>query len=545
MTPGAKGSRPTHDRFDLVVVGSGIAGLFAAVKAKQAGLRVAVLTKATMQECSSRYAQGGIAAAVDPEDSPKLHAADTIQAGRGLCDEAAVRALAEEGPGRIHELLELGVRFDTQDGVLLVAREAAHSRSRIVHAGGDATGREVEQLLARRAEEQVDLILEEHLVRRLLLSEGRCWGVEAVLSRGASSTRLLEAGAVLLATGGSGRLFRFTTNPLPSTGDGVWLAYRAGAEIANLEFVQFHPTALALAGAPPFLISEAVRGEGAQVVDDLGQRFLFRADPEGELAGRDVVARAISQRLAERHLDHVWLDLRPIGSAHARVRFPSIVATCAGHGIDITKEPIPVAPAAHYQMGGIRTDLFGATTVAGLFAAGEVACTGVHGANRLASNSLLESLVFSARAVEAVQGEGERPRLPEPEIRRLPAPEPLPEGWLPERRQRLQRAMWLGAGISRDAEGLAELGLELERLRQEVPDQPARPELAEYRGMVGTGSLLVEAAAFRAESRGAHFRRDHPEIDSRYLGSVIQRQGAPLEFRPKEQPAGFTASRPS
>ncbi|MGH7693250.1 MAG: L-aspartate oxidase, partial [Candidatus Dormibacteria bacterium] len=344
---------PQPRRFDLVVVGSGIAGLFAAVKAAQAGLKVAVLTKATLQECSSRYAQGGIAAAIDPEDSPQLHAEDTIAAGRGLCDPRAVAALVDEGPGRIRELIDLGVHFDTQHGVLLVAKEAAHSRARIVHAGGDATGREVEELLARRAKSMVELILEEHQVRRLLISGGRCWGVEAI-SRRRPELHRLEAGAVLLATGGLGRLYRYTTNPLPSTGDGVWLAYQAGAEVAHLEFVQFHPTALALAGAPPFLISEAVRGEGAEVVDDLGERFLFKSDPAGELAGRDVVARAISERLAERRLEHVWLDLRPLGATRARVRFPNIVATCAGHGIDITKEPIPVAPAAHYQMGGVR-----------------------------------------------------------------------------------------------------------------------------------------------------------------------------------------------
>ena len=522
-------------RCDLVVVGSGIAGLFAAVKAAQAGLRVAVLTKATMQECSSRYAQGGIAAAVDPEDSPVLHAADTIAAGRGLCDPLAVAALVEEGPGRIRELIELGVHFDTQDGVLLVAKEAAHSRSRIVHAGGDATGKEVEELLALRATGAVELILEEHSVRRLLLSDGRCWGVEAI-SLGDSAVRRLQAGAVLLATGGLGRLYRYTTNPRPSTGDGVWLGYQAGAEIAHLEFVQFHPTALALPGAPPFLISEAVRGEGALVVDDLGERFLFQADPAGELAGRDVVARAITERMAESSLDNVWLDLRPMGAARARLRFPNIVATCAGHGIDITEQPIPVAPAAHYQMGGVRTDLSGATSIKGLFAAGEVASTGVHGANRLASNSLLESLVFAARAVEAVLGTGEQARLSLPEpVGELEWEEVSPDR-VAEGRRQLQEMMWSTAGIVRQQRGLGETAAKLRRLAEELPELPVNPDLLELRGMVGTSELLVEAAQFREESRGAHFRRDHPEVSSRFLGAVVQQRGIPLEFRQIDKP---------
>ncbi|HUY08067.1 MAG TPA: L-aspartate oxidase [Candidatus Dormibacteraeota bacterium] len=528
----------TQPRFDLVVVGSGIAGLFAAVKGAHAGLKVAVLTKATMQECSSRYAQGGIAAAVDPDDSPVLHAADTVAAGRGLCDPLAVAALVEEGPGRIRELIELGVHFDTQDGVLLVAKEAAHSRSRIVHAGGDATGKEVEELLALRATGAVELILEEHLVRRLLISGGSCWGVEAISMR-RPALRRLEAGAVLLATGGLGRLYRYTTNPQPSTGDGVWLGYQAGAEIAHLEFVQFHPTALALPGAPPFLISEAVRGEGALVVDDLGERFLFQADPAGELAGRDVVARAITERMAQRSLDNVWLDLRPMGAAQARVRFPNIVATCAGHGIDITKQPIPVAPAAHYQMGGVRTDLSGATTVPGLFAAGEVASTGVHGANRLASNSLLESLVFAARAVESVLGAGERARLAPPEPVGHLELEGATSDQLGESRRQLQETMWSGAGIVRDREGLAQTSARLAHLTAQLPESPVDPHLAELRGMLGTSALLAEAANFREESRGAHFRGDHPAVESRFLGTVVQKRGTPLEFRPIGQ------SRPS
>ncbi len=516
-------------RFDLVVIGSGIAGLFAALKAASGGMRVAVLTKATLQECSSRYAQGGIAAAVDPEDSPELHARDTLAAGRGLCDPQAVRVLVEEGPGRIQELVRLGVHFDTQDGVLLVAREAAHSRARIVHARGDATGREVEELLALRAEAAVAQVLEQHQVRRLLLSDGRCWGVEAMSMPDRRLLRL-EAGAVLLATGGLGRCYRHTSNPSPSTGDGVWLGYQAGAEVAHLEFVQFHPTTLAVPGAPSFLISEAVRGEGGQVIDDQGERFLFRADPAGELAGRDVVARAIHQHLEERQLDHVLLDLRPIGGARAPVRFPSIAATCLRFGIDITREPIPVAPAAHYQMGGVATDLNGATTVPGLYAAGEVASTGVHGANRLASNSLLESLVFSARAVEALAGVGESRRLPAP----TGTPESTPAGgrdWAPAR-ARLREAMWRGAGIVREEQGLERVATLIEEELAVLPDQPPEPEAWELRAMLGTSQLLVEGARFRQESRGAHFRREHPQADDRFLGAVLQRLGRDLEFRP-------------
>jgi L-aspartate oxidase len=270
------------------------------------------------------------------------------------------------------------------------------------------------------------------------------------------------------------------------------------------------------------------------VVDDLGERFLFNADPAGELAGRDVVARAISERMAERSLDNVWLDLRPIGAAKARVRFPNIVATCAGHGIDITEQLIPVAPAAHYQMGGVRTDLFGATSVPGLFAAGEVASTGVHGANRLASNSLLESLVFAARAVEAVLGEGERAPLAAPEpAAEMELEEVAPEQ-LAEARRQLQEAMWSTAGIVREREGLARTAARLALLADAVPELPVDPHLCELRGMLGTSSLLVEAADYREESRGAHFRRDHPSVESRFLGTVIQKRGVPLEFRPIE-----------
>ncbi|HEV3231926.1 MAG TPA: L-aspartate oxidase, partial [Candidatus Dormibacteraeota bacterium] len=394
---------------DFVVVGSGIAGSFAALHAARAG-RVLLLTKTAMEESNSFYAQGGIAAALGGDDSPESHFRDTIEVGRGLCDENAVRILTEEGPTRIRELVALGVRFDRDDGDpqpegpdprgprLALGREAAHSHARIVHAGGDTTGAEIQRGLHQALRDADVATREGHTVLRLLVEGGRCVGL---LAEAGGEIVEYPASAVILAAGGAGRLFGNTTNPPTANGDGAALAYEAGAELADLEFFQFHPTALRKDGAPSFLISEAVRGEGAVLRNAAGERFLAERHPQAELAPRDVVAREIWAEMARTGADAVFLDLSALPADRMRGRFPQIYATCLRLGIDITRDLVPVAPAAHYMMGGVRTDLDGATSLPGLFACGEVACAGVHGANRLASNSLLESVVFSRRAARA------------------------------------------------------------------------------------------------------------------------------------------------
>ncbi|HZB97731.1 MAG TPA: L-aspartate oxidase, partial [Candidatus Sulfotelmatobacter sp.] len=410
-------------------MGSGIAGLEAALSAASRA-RVAVVSKGSIDEGCSRWAQGGIAAAVGREDSPEDHYADTIAAGRGLCDPAAVRVLVEEGPARIRELIEWGVGFDTQEGELMLAREAAHNRARILHARGDQTGLEIENaLITRLRSTDVDVFERHHLLGLLEDGQGRCRGV-AVHDVDEATPRWLAANAVILASGGAGQLWRHTTNPGSATGDGLAVGFEAGAELESLEFIQFHPTALALEGAPRFLISEAVRGEGALIVNRQGRRFLLDRDPRGELAARDVVAQAIWKELRASGEDSVYLDCRPLAEL-ASVRFPTIHSTCLAYGIDISRDLVPIAPAAHYLIGGVRTDLQARTSVPGLYACGEVASSGVHGANRLASNSLLESVVFARRAALAALedvAELPPPRAGDTLQSRSPLPERLSQG---------------------------------------------------------------------------------------------------------------------
>ncbi|HVB37982.1 MAG TPA: L-aspartate oxidase, partial [Vicinamibacterales bacterium] len=386
---------------DFVIVGSGIAGLRAALALADAG-RVLILTKAEPLDSNTGYAQGGIAVALGADDSPALHAADTIAAGDSLCDEAAVRVLVEEGPRYARELIDWGTRFDLDaGGGLALGREAAHSVRRVLHAR-DATGREIARALWARVSQTPSVEVQAgHRVIDLVIADGRCAGVRVLADDGTTTT--IEAGATLLATGGAGQLFRETTNPAVATGDGVALAYRAGVRVADLEFVQFHPTALNLAGAPRFLISEALRGEGARLINDRGEPFMTRYDPAGDLAPRDVVARGIVREARETG-GPIFLTLAHLDPAFVRARFPTIADACAREGLDLARDRIPVGPAAHYAMGGVETDVWGRTSMPGLFAAGEVACTGVHGANRLASNSLLEGLVFGARAGQAMAG---------------------------------------------------------------------------------------------------------------------------------------------
>jgi L-aspartate oxidase len=516
--------------YDLVIVGSGIAGLVAALTAADRA-RVAVVTKGALEEGCSRWAQGGIAAAVAPDDSPELHHADTLAAGRGLCDEEAVRVLVEEGPRRVRELVEWGVGFDTQDGALTVGREAAHSRARIIHARGDATGLEIETALVRRVRAAAIQVYERHRVTRLLGDDsGGCIGVETV-DADTGAVRRLGATATILASGGAGRLWRHTTNPEPATGDGVALAWEAGAEVAGMEFVQFHPTALALEGAPRFLISEAVRGEGALVVNGEGDRFLLAADPRGELAGRDVVAQAIWAELRRTGARCVYLDCRPLAD-RAAVRFPSIHATCRGFGIDITRDLVPIAPAAHYLIGGVRTDLDAATSLPGLYACGEVASSGVHGANRLASNSLLESTVFAHRAVEAALRRGAE--MPPPSADAAVDP-PLGIGGdgldATALMGRLRDAMWEGAGLVRDAAGLDATASVLEELRRRCDDDPVTATVTGLTSALTTAQLVCTAAGIREESRGSHRRADFESADDRWRGSLIMQKdkGARLD----------------
>jgi L-aspartate oxidase len=514
--------------YDVIVVGSGVAGLSAALTATS-GARVAVVTKGALDDGCSRYAQGGIAAAVGDGDSPELHFEDTMAAGRGLCHPEAVRVLVEEGPARIRQLIAWGVAFDTQDGELLLAQEAAHSRPRILHARGDGTGLEVETALIRRLRSTGVRVIEHADVTGILTTpDGIAGGVAITTNASPAHTTTLTASAVVLASGGASRLWRNSTNPQSATGDGVSLGYGVGAEVAGMEFAQFHPTALAVDGAPRFLISEAVRGEGAWIVNRDGQRFVLDADPRGELAGRDVVARAIWDEL-ERSGEHsVFLDCSPLG-ARAAVRFPTIAATCARYGLDITRDPIPVSPAAHYMVGGVKTDLEGATTVLGLYAAGEVAHSGVHGANRLASNSLLESLVFSQRAMHGALGwAAESPRhdaavAPRSATPRSTTLDPR-EGW-----RVLRDSLWTGAGVVRDAHGLRAASQECETVAAATAGATALAAL-QLHAAAQTASLVCTAALAREESRGCHLRSDLPQASDQWHGDLVMHKDRGARF---------------
>ncbi|HXA28916.1 MAG TPA: L-aspartate oxidase [Candidatus Angelobacter sp.] len=509
--------------YDVVVIGSGIAGLVAALSAAPRA-RVAVVTKAALDEGCSRYAQGGIAAAVSGDDSPDLHFEDTVAAGRGLCDERAVRALVEEAPRRIRELVEWGVGFDTQDGALMVGREAAHSRPRILHARGDGTGLAIESALIERLHGLgVDVYERHHATRLLLDQDGRCNGVECV-DGDTGQRRSFAATATVLASGGAGRLWRYTTNPEPATGDGIALAWEAGAEVAGMEFVQFHPTALALEGAPRFLISEAVRGEGAHVVNAEGERFLLGVDQRGELAPRDVVAQAIWHELQRSGEPAVYLDCTPLRD-RAAVRFPTIHRTCLQFGIDIAHDRIPIAPAAHYLIGGVRTDLRGSTSIAGLYACGEVASSGVHGANRLASNSLLESVVFAHRAVDAALDHNAEmpPAVAVTHGSNADTAGNDNDNTAPDvttLTDRLRRTMWEHVGLVRDAQGLSTAAHTVDGIIQNC-DGAERLDAVALRAAAVTASLVVAAATARTESRGAHLRSDFPESEERWLGTWV------------------------
>ncbi|MBB5939403.1 L-aspartate oxidase [Streptomyces zagrosensis] len=614
---------------DVVVVGSGVAGLTVALRCAAAGASVTVVTKARLDDGSTRWAQGGIAAALGEGDTPEQHQHDTLVAGAGLCDEHAVRALVTEGPGAVHRLIATGARFDsdTDTGQILLTREGGHHRSRIAHAGGDATGAEISRALvdAVRAAGSAPSpasssapagdpatptaasqgrieIIENALVLDLLTdAKGCAAGVTLhVMGEGQrDGVGAVRARTVVLATGGMGQVFSATTNPAVSTGDGVALALRAGAEVSDLEFVQFHPTVLWLGsdaeGQQP-LVSEAVRGEGAYLVDDEGTRFMVGQHELAELAPRDIVAKGIMRRMQERGAEHMYLEARHFGATMWERRFPTILAACRAHGIDPVTEPIPVAPAAHYASGGVRTDLRGRTTVPGLYACGEVACTGVHGANRLASNSLLEGLVFAERiaadiatldATDPHRDPNDRsPSLNDPSLRpndRFPSPNdrspspnsrapigsgqaalgeasdhdalgqpggPAPATPLlaPEARFAVQRIMTLGAGVLRSAETLRRAAEQLDRIHQdaaqalEADGKTAEPgvETWEATNLLLVARVLVAAALRREETRGCHWRDDCPAQDDEVWGRhllVALRPDRSLAVRTTQTPA--------
>ncbi|MEW2073631.1 L-aspartate oxidase [Streptomyces sp. NPDC012403] len=511
---------------DVVVVGSGVAGLTAALRCEAAGLTTVVVTKARLDDGSTRWAQGGIAAALGEGDTPEQHLDDTLVAGAGLCDQEAVRILVTEGPDAVRRLIETGAHFDeSADGDLELTREGGHHRRRIAHAGGDATGAEISRALVEAVRARGMRTVENALVLDLLTdADGRTAGVTLhVMGEGQhDGVGAVHAPAVVLATGGMGQVFSATTNPAVSTGDGVALALRAGAEVSDLEFVQFHPTVLFLGpdaeGQQP-LVSEAVRGEGAHLVDADGVRFMQGQHELAELAPRDIVAKGIMRRMREQDTEHMYLDARHFGAEMWEHRFPTILAACRAHGIDPVTEPVPVAPAAHYASGGVRTDSHGRTTVPGLYACGEVACTGVHGANRLASNSLLEGLVYAERIAADIARAGTlHPRVPQPlPTTERPAYPLLP----PEARFTIQRIMTRGAGVLRSEASLSEAADRLHHLHAEARDaldengKTAEPgvDTWEATNLLCVARVLVAAALRREETRGCHWREDRPERD--------------------------------
>jgi len=510
--------------YDYIIVGSGIAGLYIALLAIERGSTL-ILTKGSIDDCNTKYAQGGIAVAMGKDDSPELHFKDTVAAGDGLCDAETVRILTDEAADCIADLIKFGVPFDTLDGEINLTREAAHSVPRVMHAGGDATGEHIEVTLSRQVRSAPINVLENCLAGEILAQNGRVLGVRALDCR-TGSVEEYHCQFLILATGGAGKLFKYTTNSDVVTGDGIALAFEAGAEISDMEFFQFHPTVLRLPGVAPFLISEAVRGEGGILRNVEGHRFMPDYIAGAELAPRDIVARSIVREMKKTHSDRVFLDVTHLPSRLITTRFPHIYRFCRDHGMDITKGLIPVAPAAHYLMGGVKVNIWGETNIPGLFAAGETACTGVHGANRLASNSLLESVVFSKRVMQRTEVTSpprhREERSDEAISYCLPRREVLPK--VPRLNlPNLQSLMWDKVGIIRSGKGIEEATGILATWQSLLPQPSDRPSY-ELNNLVLCARLVTEAALLRKESRGAHFRTDFPKASPEWQRHTVFRK---------------------
>ncbi len=527
--------RVPHCFTDVLILGGGLAGLRAAL-AIDRRLSVTVVTKDDLQSSSSQWAQGGIAGVVDPEDRFDHHVADTLAAGCGLCHDAVVDAVVREAPDRIAELIAWGTRFDEQDGALALGREGGHSHHRIVHALGDATGREVMRAVIEQATKLDNLSLwPDTFTIDLITHEGVCRG--ALVWNPQHGKTLVWARRTILATGGAGQIYRESTNPPGASGDGIALAWRAGAEVRDMEFMQFHPTVLYIAGGSRSLITEAVRGAGAHLVDKDGKRFMPEFDPRAELAPRDVVSRAITEVMHRTHHASVYLDLSHLDAATVRERFPGMAAICGTFGLDLARDRIPVRPGAHYMIGGVTVDADGRTTVPGLFAAGEVTSSGLHGANRLASNSLLEGLVYGARAGEAAGGEALTsclhgddeflvPPIAQPRMPADAGADALLD--LADIRNSLRSLMWRHVGVERTGSSLAEALATVEGwCRYVLPHQFADPQGWQLQNMLEVARLMIRSAVRRVETRGVHFRADHPEALEAWRTHITWLRGDP------------------
>ncbi len=512
---------------DFIVIGSGVAGLRASIELAKSGARVTVLTKDKASESNTEYAQGGVAVVLSDDDNAELHEEDTLVAGAGLCDVEAVETLVTDGTKYIKQLIEWGIEFDREGGKLAFTQEAAHSRRRILHAHGDSTGKEIVRALIARARQEKRIVLMPFAnTESLIVEDGRCVGVR-FLDPILRAPREIFAKAVILCTGGAGQLYQHTTNPPVATGDGMAMAYFAGAEMADMEFVQFHPTALSLENAPRFLLSEAMRGEGGILRNKFGERFMGNYDERLELAPRDIVSRSIVAEMRRTGTRNVFLDMTALSEEFLRERFPKIYETCKFYDLNIATDLLPVSPASHYCMGGIRTDLHGRSTVPGLYAAGEVSCTGVHGANRLASNSLLEGLVFGARAGEAMVEDNSKFKIqnsklenPQSEILNLES------GISTAVKKRVKRVMWERVGILRDKDSLKRALREFEQISQANLSTSSR-------NFVTLAKLVATSALWREESRGGHFRNDFPERDEKFRVHSIQKLGAEISSSEK------------